>query len=119
MFKMHDISPKTQNHLSKVYGNVMMCALVCAGGMWINAHTILSGFFASIAVMIGIGYLGYKVSSPYMPEQERMGYMWALAFCMGFLVGPAMHQIIEFDPSIIMNAVFITGVMFASFTAVS
>jgi len=97
----------------------MVCALVCAGGMWINANTILNGFFMSIAVMMGIGYLSYQIASPYKPENERMGFMWALAFCMGFLVGPAMHQICEFDPSIIMNAVFITGVMFASFTAVS
>merc|ERR1712178_169015 len=69
--------------------------------------------------MMGMGYLMYQVSSSYKPENERMGYMWALAFCLGFLVGPAMHQIVELDPSIIMNAVFITGVMFASFTAVS
>ena len=48
-----------------------------------------------------------------------MGYMWALAFCMGFLVGPAMHLIAEFDPSIVINAIASTGVMFASFTAVS
>merc|ERR1712134_10386 len=54
-----------------------------------------------------------------MPEQERMGYMWALAFSFGFLVGPAMHQIAEIDSSIIMNAVAITGVMFACFSAVS
>merc|ERR1711934_1247341 len=88
-------------------------------GMWINVHTILSGFFVSIAFMMGMSYLGYKVSDQYMPEKERMGYMWALAFSLGFLVGPAMHQIAEFDPSIIMNAIAITGVMFASFSAIS
>merc|ERR1712227_640798 len=54
-----------------------------------------------------------------MPEKERMGYMWALAFSMGFLVGPAMHHIMEMDSSIIMNAVAITGIMFASFSAIS
>merc|ERR1712118_219142 len=66
-----------------------------------------------------MGYLSYKVSDSYMPEKERMGYMWAMAFSLGFLVGPAMHQIVEYDPSIIMNAVAITGVMFASFSAIS
>merc|ERR1711988_693102 len=69
--------------------------------------------------MMGMGYLSYKVSNQYMPEKERMGYMWALAFSMGFLVGPAMHHIMEMDSSIIMNAVAITGIMFASFSAIS
>lgn len=97
----------------------MVCALVCAAGMWLNAHTVLSGFFVSIAVMVGMGYLTMQVSNGYMPEKERMGYMWALAFSLGFLVGPAMHQIAEIDSTIIMNAVAITGVMFACFSAVS
>jgi len=119
MFKVSDISDKTQQHLQKVYGNVMVCALVCAGGMWINAHTILNGFFMSIIVMMGMMYLSYKVSNAYMPEKERMGYMWALAFSLGFLVGPAMHRIADIDPSIIMNAVAITGVMFTCFSAMA
>jgi len=41
MFELKDISPKTQSHLSKVYGNVMFCAVVCALGMYLNAYTIL------------------------------------------------------------------------------
>ena len=97
----------------------MGCSLICAAGMWINAHTVINGFFMSIIVTMGMGYLGYKVSNTYMHEKERMGYMWALAFAMGFLVGPVMHRIVEFDPSIIMNAVAITGVMFASFSCIS
>ena len=119
MFKTHEISDKTQKHLTKVYGNVMMCALVCAAAMWINAHTILSGFFVTILTTLGMGYLMYKVSSPYLSEGERMGYMWAVAFSMGFLVGPAMHHIAEVHPGIISTALAITGVMFASFSAIS
>ena len=97
----------------------MVCALICAAAMWLNAYTVLNGFFVSIIVMMGMAYLSYKVSNPYMPEKERMGYMWALAFSLGFLVGPAMHQIADIDSSIITNAVAITGVMFASFSAIS
>jgi len=48
-----------------------------------------------------------------------MGYMWALAFFLGFLVGPAMHHIADVDPSILINAVVITSIMFASFSAIS
>ena len=97
----------------------MMCALVCAAGMWINAHTVLSGFFVSLLVMAGMGYMSYKISMPHASEGERMGYMWALAFSMGYLVGPGMHAIANINPEIITTAVAITGVMFASFSAIS
>ena len=45
MFKMEDVSPKTQLHLKNVYGNLAACTAICALGMYINAYTILSGMF--------------------------------------------------------------------------
>lgn len=119
MFKTSDISEKTQRHLTKVYFNVMGCALICAAAMWVNAHTVFTGFFSSILVMMGMGYLSYKISSPYMAETERMGYMWALAFGLGFLAGPAIHLIADFDPSIVTKATAITGIMFSCFSCIS
>ena len=60
-----------------------------------------------------------KVSNVYEDERTRMGYLWALAFCMGFLVGPLMHHLAEFEPSILINAVFCTTIVFGSFTAMA
>ena len=37
VFKMQDVSPKTQTHLQKVYTNLFGCAALCAFGMYINA----------------------------------------------------------------------------------
>merc|ERR1712032_1786996 len=119
MFKFTDLSDKTRSHLTKVYGNVMMSALLCAVAMWINAHVVFSGFFMTILIVIGMTYLTYKICTPYASESEKMGYMWALAFSMGFMTGPAMHAIADFNPQIITTAVVITGVMFASFSAIS
>ena len=45
LFEMKDVSDKTQLHLKKVYGSLMTCTGVCALGMYMNAYTILSGFF--------------------------------------------------------------------------
>lgn len=64
-------------------------------------------------------FLTCKVTSSTETEQMRMGYMWALAFFLGFLVGPAMHHIADVDPSILINAVVITSIIFLSFTAIS
>ena len=42
-------------------------------------------------------YLVFKVSDKSQKEETRLGYLWALAFAMGYLVGPAMHMIAEID----------------------
>ena len=102
LFKFEDISPKTQLHLRNVYGNLMTCTAICALGMYLNAATILSGFISQFVIMIGMGYAMYKVTNIYNDEKERIGYLWALAFCMGFLVGPVMHHLAEFEPMILV-----------------
>lgn len=48
-----------------------------------------------------------------------MGWMWAMAFSLGFLVGPAMHMVAEVNPAILYNAFAITAIMFASFSAIA
>jgi len=118
-FSMSDISPKTQLHLRNVYGNLGVCTLVCALGMYMNAFTILSGFIWSFVAMIAMAYMMYKVSNVHENEQTRIGYLWALAFSMGFLVGPMMHHLAEFEPMILIQAVSYTAIMFGSFTAIS
>ena len=48
--------------------------------------------------------------------------MWCLsafAFQLGFLVGPAIHQIMAVSPEIIMQALLYTATAFVSFSAMS
>ena len=117
---MKDVSDKTKEHLSKVYFNLMICSGICALAMYINAYTILmTGFFSQILVFIGLGYLMYKISDKSQKEETRLGYLWALAFAMGYLVGPVMHLVAEIDQMILVNAVVYTAIMFGSFTAIS
>lgn len=59
----------------------------------------------------------YKVTNIYDDEKTRIGYLWALSFCMGFLVGPVMHHLAEFEPMILVQAVSYTAIMFGCFTA--
>ena len=116
---MKDISPKTQLHLRNVYGNLMLCTGVCALGMYINAVTILSGFMWTVAILIGMAYLMYKITNKQENETTRMGYLWALSFCMGFLIGPAIHHIAEFEPMILIQAISYTCLVFGSFSAIA
>merc|ERR1711908_68888 len=71
--------------------------------MYMNAYTIISGFLMQIAAMIGMGYMSYKVANTYESESLRLGYLKALSFCMGYLVGPLMHHLAEFEPMILVQ----------------
>ncbi len=44
----------------------------------------------------------YKITNLYEEETTRMGYLWALSFSMGFLVGPLMHNLAEFESMILI-----------------
>merc|ERR1712086_14660 len=119
LFKFKDVSDKTQTHLKNVYGNLFLCTGVCALGMYLNAFTVLQGFLWTVGIMIGMGYLTFKVADRSAPESERIGYLWAISSCMGFLVGPAMHQIAEVSPEILIQAISYTCIMFGSFSAMA
>ena len=69
--------------------------------------------------MILMGYCMYKITNHQEHEQTRIGYLWALSFFMGFLVGPVIHHLAEFEPMILVQAVSYTTIMFGCFTAVS
>ena len=44
IFSFQDVSPKTQQHLTKVYSLLLTCAVVCALGMYVNATVNVTGF---------------------------------------------------------------------------
>ena len=96
-----------------------MCAAICAFGMWMNAYTIFSGFIMTMVCIIGMGYMTYKISNVYEDDNTRLGYLWALAFFMGFLVGPVMHHLAEFAPEILIQAVAYTTIIFGSFSVMA
>lgn len=48
-----------------------------------------------------------------------MGCLAGIAFQMGFLVGPAMHLIVEVYPQIVLQAVLYTASAFTSFSLIS
>lgn len=119
LFKFKDVSPKTQAHLKEVYLNLCQCTFVCALGAYINSTFFIQGFLMNILAIIGMGYLGYKVSNPYESEKTRNLYLLGLAFAMGYLIGPLMHHLAYTNPQIIVQAVGYTAVTFGSFSAVA
>merc|ERR1711939_302792 len=97
----------------------MVCSGVCAFGMYMNVATVFSGFIWTVISIIAMACMMSGVMNRSNPETKRMGYLWALSFFMGFLVGPVMHHLAEFQPDILIQAIGYTSVMFGSFTAIS
>ncbi len=102
IFSFKDISEKTQQHLTKVYSMLVVCSLICATGMWVNSALILSGFIMNMLSIICTIYLVYQISNKRNSEDSRMIFLGALAFQLGFLVGPAIHRVAQFNPQILM-----------------
>ena len=48
-----------------------------------------------------------------------MLFLGGLAFQMGFLVGPVIHHVAEFEPQILMQALIYTSIAFVSFSILS
>jgi FtsH-binding integral membrane protein len=119
LFSMKDISAKTQLHLTKVYSLLMACTLACAFGMWVNASFVLNGFLMVILSMVCSIYLIYRISNRRDTENNRTLFLGAFAFFLGYLVGPGIHMIAEFQPKILMQALVYTACSFGSFSAIS
>jgi FtsH-binding integral membrane protein len=88
--------------------------------MYTNELFIVQGFMMHI-VSIGISFflICQMMDSARNSEGTRMLYLAALAFQMGFLVGPAIHMLAEFEPGLLGQAVLYTATAFIGFSAVS
>merc|ERR1712165_684313 len=91
---MKDISDKTRAHLTRVYTTLLTTTGTCALGM-------------------------YLISNRNNSENTQIGWLFCLAFAMGFMVGPGINQFAEVKPELLTQAVVYTGGAFGSFSAVS
>ena len=102
LFTFQDVSPKTQEHLTKVYSSLMFCTLVCAFGMYVNAAIIIQGFLLNfVSIVLSIFFI-YQAMNRMNSESTRRNFLYALAFQLGFLVGPAMHILVEVEPKLVL-----------------
>jgi FtsH-binding integral membrane protein len=93
--------------------------MVCALGMYVNQTFIVSGFFMNL-ISIGLSiYLIFQIANRQNSEDWRMGCLAGLAFQMGYLVGPAMHMIVNVYPELVLQAVLYTATAFTSFSLIS
>ncbi len=98
LFSMSDISEKTRAHLVRVYFTLFLSTCSSIVGAYLNAQILMEGFLLSIVAIIGMGFFTYQVTNKTNSEDQRIGFLLALTFFMGFLIGPGMHMIAALEP---------------------
>ena len=93
VFSMTDISEKTQKHLVAVYLQLLLCSGSSVLGAYLNSRFLMEGFIYTLVSIAVLGYGFFQVSNRSNPEDTRKSFLYAIAFFMGFLIGPAMHMI--------------------------
>jgi FtsH-binding integral membrane protein len=119
MFSFSDIAEKTKTHLTKVYGTIMLSCLFSAIGAFLNHSFMINGFLLHIASIILSIFLVCQIQNRNKSESERVAYLVALAFQLGFLIGPVINMLLEFEPELLIQAVFLTATAFSSFSLIS
>ena len=72
-----------------------------------------------ILFMILMGVCSYQVRNPNNSENTQIMYLLAVAFSMGFLVGPGINHFAEVKPELLTQAALYSTGAFGSFSAVS
>lgn len=87
--------------------------------MYTNASIIVSGFFMNLISIVLSIYLIFQVMNKGNSDDKRKLCLAGLAFQMGFLIGPAMHTLMEVNPRLVIQALLYTATAFVSFSLLS
>ena len=94
LFKMNDISDKTQSYLTKVYTNLTGCIALCALGMYLNANVVMvTGFFSQILMIGAMMYALCQAMDRTKSDNQRMAWCMGIALGKGLLLGPYIHTV--------------------------
>ena len=97
----------------------MICTGVCALAAYINSVIVMRGFILEMVSLAASIFMTCKIMDLHASEATRNNYLYALSFFIGYLMGPGLHMIAEFDPSMLVQAVSYTAILFGSFTSVA
>jgi len=118
------ISPRAQKHLAKVYGTVSLAVLCAAIGSALHVYYHIGGMLTHLlTVVLIIAIAADRAESSYSTPHthilslpRRVWMVAALGICQGASIGPLIQLALQFDPSIILTALALTGNIFICFT---
>ncbi|KAL3114455.1 hypothetical protein niasHT_019959 [Heterodera trifolii] len=106
-----------RDHLRKVYSTLALTMLSAILGIVVNAVMDFSSLLPVFS-LLELGLLLALMVTNLSPQNEnkRLGFMYAFAFLFGCEVGPLIEYVGIDDPTIVFNAIFVTMLVFGSFT---
>ena len=116
---MKDVSPKTQEHLTRVYTALAAATASCAAGMFVNSHFMIQGFLVMVLNIFLLIYATFQVKNPSNTENTQIFWMLAAAFGIGFVAGPGIAMFAALKPELLTQAVMYATTAFSGFSAVS
>ena len=80
------MSDKTKHHLTKVYTLLLLCAFMCALGIYCTNFSFLGSFaMMKLQSCVLFFYLLFKVNDKSLRQDSRMILLMTLAFMLGYL----------------------------------
>lgn len=115
LFKMDDMTPSVQKHLTKVYSSLAATLLAASVGAYIHMSVMaIGGMMSSIACM---GLMMWLSSESPANEAKRVYIMISFGFFKGASIGPLIQHAMHVDPTIILTAFLGATAIFGCFTA--
>lgn len=110
-----------RSHLKNVYTSLTLSLLSCAVGAYVHLFTDLLSGGGFLCAMAGFGL---AMALHFTPDNgknrgQRMAMLLGFAFLSGLGLGPLLDLAIRINPAIIPNALLLSTVIFACFSAAS
>lgn len=116
IFNFSSLDKNTKCHLKNVYACVAVEIIIAALGAAVNCY--LKSTVLHFGGIIGLFVFMYLTVSSHnsAPPLKRLGYVSALAGCLGLESSYLIDYVIAVDPSIIVTAFVTTSVVFVGFS---
>jgi len=112
-----NLEPQVRHHLKNVYGAVALASVSAATGAFVHLYstTLGAGILTSLAA---IGMLMTLMMTPHdgKNDAKRLGFLSGFAFFSGVNLGPLLQVAIMLNPSIVIEALVTTAVVFTCFS---
>lgn len=112
-----NLEPEVRHHLKNVYGAVAIATAAAAGGAFTHLYSTILG--AGLLTSLGaIGLLITLFSIPHdgKNQAKRLGVLTGFGFLSGVNIGPLLQVAIMIQPTIVMEALLVTALVFTCFS---
>jgi len=111
------LEPPVQKHLKNVYSTMCMALLSASAGGYLHLYSnIISGGLLSSLGLLGFALVLWSTPDTVKNRNTRLGYLLGFSVCSGLSMGPLLDMAIILNPTLILQALVSTCIIFGCFT---